>query len=140
MQPRINIITVAVADLARSLAFYREGLGWIPWWPTEEHYHAADHAAYELQDGLSFVLYPRNALARDAAECDARPNSAELILTHFVTQKGDVDRILNRAAVAGAIPVGLPSTQAWGYSGKFKDPDGHLWEILWNPDFDEQDE
>lgn len=135
MRPRINIITVAADDLEKSLAFYRDGLGWRPWWPTEDHVDAADHVAFELQGGLSFVLYPRAALARDAQESGARPSSAAFILTLMVGGKGEVDTLLQRAEAAGATLVGRPREQPWGYSGRFKDLDGHLWEIMWNPDF-----
>jgi len=132
MQPRINTITVAVADLKRALAFYRDGLGWSPWWPTEAELDTADHAAFALQSGLAFVLYPRTALAQDAQEPDARPSSAEFILTHVVSQKEEVDQLLKRAQTAGATLMGSPDDEPWGYTGKFKDMDGHLWEILWN--------
>lgn len=132
MQPRLNTITVAVDDLKKSLAFYRDGLGWPPWWPTEDNIDSADHAAFELQSGLSFVLYPRAALAQDAQEYDARPSSAEFILTHVVGSKEEVDELLQRAESAGATLVGQPIDESWGYSGKFKDVDGHLWEVLWN--------
>jgi len=123
---------VAVDDLKKSLAFYRDGLGWPPWWPTEDNIDSADHAAFELQNGLSFVLYPRAALAQDAQEQDARPSSAEFILTHVVGSKEEVDELLQHAESAGATLVGQPIDESWGYSGKFKDVDGHLWEVLWN--------
>ncbi|HZN57065.1 MAG TPA: VOC family protein [Planctomycetota bacterium] len=134
MKPSINIITVAVQDLKRSLAFYRDGLGWPAWWPTDDSVDSLDHAAFELQKGLSLVLYPRASLARDAQESDPRPTSAEFSLTQFVASKADVDAVIRRAQAAGAELMRPPSDAPWGYSGRFKDPDGHLWEILWNPD------
>jgi len=76
MKPRINVITVAVDDLEKSLAFYRDSLGWRPRWPAEGTVDPFDHVAFELQSGLSFVLYPRDALARDAQENGSRLNAA----------------------------------------------------------------
>src|SRR5688572_27835595 len=137
MKPRINIITVAVDDLEKSLAFYRDSLGWRPRRPAEGTVDPFDHAAFELQSGLSFVPYPRDALARDAQENGARPSSAEFILTHVVSSRAEVDALLKRAETGGAAVIGFPIEEPWGYSGKFKDLDGHVWEILWDPKFKE---
>lgn len=135
MEPRINTLTVAVADLERSLAFYRDGLGWQPWWPPEGQAATADHAAFALQGGLSFVLYLRTALARDARDEDVRPGSAAFSLSHFVGAREDVERVLARAEAAGATRIGALDDEPWGCTGRFKDLDGHLWEVLWNPDY-----
>ena len=137
MKLRINVITVAVDDLERSLAFYRDGLGWRPRWPAEGTADPFDHVAFELQSGLSFALYPRASLARDAQENNPQPSSAEFILTHVVSSRAEVDALLERAKNAGGVVIGVPNEEPWGYSGKFKDLDGHLWEILWSPDFKE---
>jgi PhnB protein len=137
MKPRINVITVAVDDLEKSLAFYRDSLGWRPRWPAEGTVAPFDHAAFELQSGLSFVLYPRDSLARDAKENGAQPSSAEFILTHIVSNRAEVDALLKRAEAGGAAVIGPPIEEPWGYSGKFKDLDGHVWEILWDPKFKE---
>jgi predicted lactoylglutathione lyase len=135
LKPRINIITVAVDDLGRSLEFYRDGLQL----PTEGIVDTADHVAFALQGGLSFVLYPRAALALDAKEKESAPSSAEFILTHVVGDRQEVDALLGSAEAAGATVVARASEQPWGYAGRFKDLDGHLWEILWNPNFEVED-
>lgn len=127
MKPQINIITVAVDDLQRSLAFYRDGLGLAAGMAD-----GGDHIAFHLHGGLSFVLYDRAALARDAHDKEVRQGSAQFLLTHYVDQKEQVDKLLKRAAAAGATVVGPAEEQPWGYVGRFKDVDGHLWEVLWN--------
>ena len=135
VKPRINIMTVAVDDLRRSLTFYRDAMGWTPWWPPPGRANSADHAAFALHGGLSLVLYPRDDLARDAHVRDPRPSSTEFSLTHAVTVKDDVDSILSRVEAAGGRLLGKPVEHPWGYAGRFMDPDGHVWEVMWNPDF-----
>lgn len=132
MKPRINIITLAVDDLEKSLRFYREGLGL----PSPGILEGMDHAAFELQDGLSLVLYPRHELAKVAKESTGeRRSSLEVILSHPAGSREEVDSILGRAKAAGATLPGPAQEQPWGYFGYFKDLDGHLWEVIWNPDF-----
>ena len=131
MKPRINIITLAVDDLARSLSFYRDGLGL----PTQGIHDGMDHVAFELQSGLTLVLYPRTEVAKVANEASTPRSSLEFILSHAASSKEEVDTILNRAKSAGAVLPGETEEQPWGYFGYFKDPDGHLWEIIWNPGF-----
>ena len=132
MEARINMITVAVDDLARSFAFFREGLGWKPWWPKDGRIEAADHAAFELENDLSLVLYPRRGLENDVGLPKAPPSSSEFVLTQIVPRREDVDAVLLRAKGAGATILGGPAEQPWGYAGEFRDPDGHVWQIMWN--------
>lgn len=133
MRPRISIVTVAVDNLENALAFYRDGLGLRTNGPDE----SADHVAFELQNGLSFVLYPHELVAEAAGATVDGARSAEIILTHAVDTRDDVDALLNRAVAAGATLVGQPEELPWGYIGHFRDLDGHLWEIMWNPDFNQ---
>lgn len=129
MEQRVNIITLLVGDLQRSLAFYRDGLGWQPWWPKADTVEEIDHAAFDMGNGLSFVLYP-SSLSNTANE--SQPLST-LELAQFLSTKAAVDATLQQAVAAGATVVQQPTTQDWGgYTARFADPDGHLWEIMWN--------
>jgi uncharacterized protein len=139
MKPRLNVITLAVNDLEKSLGFYRDGLGL----PTKgiigtefkgtESEPAGAAAFFELQGGLIFALYPREELAKDA-KVDGASSSLEFSLGYIVGSKKEVDELLEKAQAAGATLTDNPHDRAWGiYSGYFKDPDGHLWEVIWNP-------
>src|SRR5438874_1158359 len=140
MKPRISVITLAVSNLERSLAFYRDGLGLqtngiIGTEFTGDETHASGEAVmFELENGLTLALYPRTSLALDANEPDGIPSSIEFSIGHLVQTKEEVDTLLNQAKAAGATVTEEPYERPWGiYSGYFKDPDGHLWEIIWNP-------
>jgi hypothetical protein len=134
------VITLAVDDLERALAFYRDALGL----PTNgvvatdlvDHETGAAGAIviFRLDGGLVLSLYPRSELRKDAAVPAGPPQSGEFSLGQLVASRADVDRILEQAAAAGA-EVTPPHDRPWGiYSGYFRDPDGHLWEIIWNAD------
>ncbi|MBB6635834.1 VOC family protein [Cohnella thailandensis] len=134
MKPRISVLTLGVDDLERSLAFYRDGLGF----PTEgivgrEFEHGAV-AFFDLQAGLKLAIWSRQDLSHEAKVPLSPPSSTELTIGHNVGSKEEVDRIVETARKAGAIVTDPPHDAFWGgYSGHFKDPDGHLWEIVWNP-------
>jgi uncharacterized protein len=140
MKPRINVITLAVANLERALRFYREGLGLdsrgvigTEYVGDDEHPHGAI-ALFHLDGDLILALYPRSELAKDAQVEFGPPKTGEFSLGHAVSSRSDVDALLARAEAAGATLTGPPHERPWGiYSGYFRDPDGHLWEILWNP-------
>lgn len=134
MIPRISLITLGVDDLARSLAFYRDGLGL----PTKgivgtEFEHGAV-AFFDLQPGLQLAIWPRADLAHDA-HLEPGPRSAtELSLGHNVGSPAEVDAVMEQARLAGARIVKPAGSTFWGgYAGYFQDPDGHLWEVAWNP-------
>jgi catechol 2,3-dioxygenase-like lactoylglutathione lyase family enzyme len=139
MEHRIDVITLAVSDLERALAFYRDGLGLESPGVTGTEFAgddttpAGDVVMFRLEGGLVLALYPRTELAKDA-EIPAGPaQSGEFSLGHLVTSRADVDTLLAQAAAAGAT-VAEPHDRAWGiYSGYFRDPDGHLWEVIHNP-------
>lgn len=140
MKPRINVITLGVRDLERSLAFYRDGLGLatkgvVGTEYTDEVTGAAGAVVFfELEGGLMLALYPRTELAKDAHIIPDRPSSVEFSIAQIVESKDAVDELLERARAAGGVITGNPHERPWGiYSGYFKDPDGHLWEIIWNP-------
>jgi catechol 2,3-dioxygenase-like lactoylglutathione lyase family enzyme len=141
MRPSIRVVTLAVADLDRALAFYRDGLGLASAGIIAAELHdevsGADGAVamFELDGGLILSLYPRTDLARDAGiEVDATSRT-EFSLGNVVERREEVDAVLARAGAAGARLTGGPRERPWGiYSGYFEDPDGHLWEVIWNPE------
>ena len=140
MEPRINVITLAVGNLERSLAFYREGLG-LPSagvigseFVGDDENAAGAVAMFELNGGLILALYPRSELVKDANVALGEPRPGAFSLGHLVTSKDEVDTALARAQAAGAVLTGPAHDRPWGiYSGYFRDLDGHLWEIIWNP-------
>ena len=140
MQPRIHVITLAVNDLDRALAFYRDGLGLESAgvigteFVGDETHPAGDIALFHLHGGLILALYPRTELAKDAQVPLGPPKTGEFSIGHAVAGKEEVDALLATAEAAGATVTGTPHERPWGiYSGYFRDLDGHLWEILWNP-------
>jgi catechol 2,3-dioxygenase-like lactoylglutathione lyase family enzyme len=140
MEPRIDVITLAVADLERALAFYRDGLGLesrgviATEFVGDEIEPNGAIAMFELQGGMILCLYPRTELAKDAKVLLAPPKAGEFSIGHAVSSKADVDAVLVQAEDAGATLTDRPHDRPWGiYSGYFRDPDGHLWEVLWNP-------
>jgi uncharacterized protein len=143
MQPRIHVITLAVDDLERALAFYRDGLGLDSpgiggtEFAGDEANPAGAVAMFRLQGGLILSLYPRSELAKDAKVPLGPPKTGEFSIGHVVGSREEVDAFLARAEAAGAALTGEPHDRPWGiYSGYFRDPDGHLWEVVWNPELD----
>lgn len=138
MKPRISVITLGVDDLEKSLAFYRDGLrlpskGILG---TEYHDEASGAngaiALFELQNGLMLSLYPREDLAKDSREKIG--DHPAFSLGYLTDTKEEVDILLQQAKAAGATITDAPRERPWGiYSGYFKDLDGHLWEVIWNP-------
>lgn len=137
LQARIHSITLGVADLERSLAFYRDGLG-LPTRGLTGTEYLGDHDApagatvmFHLDDGLVLSLYPRTEMAKDAGVDAGAVSGCGAVIGHFVSRREDVDRVLELAARAGARVPCPAHDRPWGiYSGYFADPDGHLWEIL----------
>ncbi|MDI3290315.1 VOC family protein [Polyangium sp. 15x6] len=137
MKPRISVLTVCVDDLEKSLAFYRDGLGL----PTQgiigrEFEHGAV-AFFDLQPGLRLALWSREDLAHDTgmARPQGRP-AADFTLGHNVRSEQEVDDVMAQAARAGARIVKPAQKTFWGgYAGYFEDPDGHLWEVVYNAEF-----
>lgn len=139
MEHRIDVVTLAVGDLERALAFYREGLGLDSPGLTGTEFIGDDTtpagavAMFRLDRGLIFALYPRSELAKDAEIPTGPARSGEFSLGHIVASRADVDALLAQAEAAGAT-VTEPHDRPWGiYSGYFRDPDGHLWEIIHSP-------
>ena len=143
MKPRIHVITLAVDDLERAVAFYQHGLGFPSdgvigtQWPGDNANAAGATAVFNLDGGLMLSVYPRTELAKDAGVQVGAPQSGECSIGHAVTGRADVDAVLAQAQAAGATVVDSPHDRPWGvYSGYFQDPDGHLWEIIYNPALD----
>jgi len=143
MQPRIHVLTLAVDDLDRAVGFYRDGLGLdTPGivgteFAGDDRNPAGAVAMFQLQGGLILALYLRTELAKDATIPLGPPTSGEFSIGHAVAGRAEVDALLAQAEAAGASLTGQPHGRPWGiYSGFFRDPDGHLWEIVWNPQLD----
>ena len=129
MNPRINMITLGVRDLGASARFYEEGLGF----PRME---SPPEVAFFTLNGTWLGLYSREALAADAGVPADGSGFEAFTLAHNVQSETEVDAVINQAIAAGAIRVKKPGKDFWGgYSGYFRDPDGHLWEIAYNPHF-----
>ena len=129
MKPRINMITLGVQDLDRAIRFYGQGLG-LPRKPFE-----GEVAFFELR-GTWLSLYPWEALAEDATVSAEGDGFRGVTLAHNVASKEEVDEVLSQAIEAGGNLVKPAQDVFWGgYSGYFSDPDGHLWEVAWNPHF-----
>lgn len=134
MQPHITVITLGVADLERALAFYRDGLGLATEGIVGREFEHGAVAFFDLQPGLKLALWPRSSIAHDTGLPEGAPNSTEMTLGHNVASRAAVDATMARAAQAGARIVKQAQATFWGgYAGYFQDPDGHLWEVVWNP-------
>lgn len=140
MEARIDVITLAVADLERALAFYSDGLGLASRgvigteFVGDEVEPDGAIAMFELQGGMILCLYPRTELAKDAEIPFGPPKTGEFSIGHAVSSRAGVDAVLAQAQVAGATLTDQAHDRPWGiYSGYFRDHDGHLWEVLWNP-------
>lgn len=134
MKPRVTVITLTVDDLERSLRFYRDGLGL----PTQgifgQEFEYGAVAFFNLQHGLKLAIWPRKSLAHDTGLTLDPPSATETSLGHNVSSKAEVDAVMAQARAAGALIVKPAHDTFWGgYGGYFQDPDGHLWEVVWNP-------
>ncbi len=140
MESRIDVITLAVADLDRAHAFYRDGLGLESRGVLGTEHTGDDEtpagaiALFELRGGQLLSLYPRSELAKDAKVDFAEAKTGEFSIGQLVSSREEVDAVLAQAAAAGATLTDRAHDRPWGiYSGYFRDPDGHLWEIIWHP-------
>jgi len=123
----MSMITLGVEDLARSIQFYEQGLGF------PRHGENEDVAFFSL-NGTWLGLYGRTALAEDAGVSADGSGFNSFTIAHNVSSAKEVDTIIRQALSAGAKLVKQPQKVFWGgYSGYFQDPDGHLWEIAHNP-------
>lgn len=129
MKPRISMITLAVSNLAESIRFYESGLGF----PRMD---SPPEIAFFTLNGTWLSLYARASLAEDATVSQEGSGFGGFTLSHNVPSEAEVDAVFAEAVAAGAVLVKQPQKVFWGgYSGYFKDPDGHLWEVAHNPHF-----
>lgn len=141
MKPRLSVLTLAVADLERSLRFYRDGLGL----PTQgivgrEFEHGAV-AFFDLAGGVRLALWAQEDLAHDSGLPVSPISSTAFSIGHNVASRDEVDQVIDQARRAGAEIVKPPQDTFYGgYAAYFRDPDGHLWEVVWNPAFLPEDE
>lgn len=134
MKPRITVITICVDDLVRSLQFYRDGLGLKTDGIVGQELEHGAVAFFELQNGIKLAIWPRSSLAHDTGLSPGKSNPTEFSLGHNVSSKDEVDTVMEQAMSAGAAIVKPAQGTFWGgYAGYFKDPDHHLWEVVWNP-------
>lgn len=133
MEPRLTVITLGVDDLERSVLFYRD-LGLSTEGIVGEEFEHGAVAFLEMQPGLRLALWPRARIAHDTGLPVGPPSATEMTLGHNVRAREEVDAVMERAERCGARVVKPAGETFWGgYAGYFQDPDGHLWEVVWNP-------
>ena len=128
-------MTLGVSDLERSVAFYRDGLGLATQGIVGQEFEYGAVAFFNLQNGLLLALWPRRSIARDTGLAEESPSATEFTVGQNVGSKAEVDEVMDQARRAGAVIVKTAGETFYGgYAGYFQDPDGHLWEIAWNPE------
>ena len=134
MKPRITVITLAVTDLERSLIFYRDGLGLATSGITGTKYPIGTCVFFTLEGGLKLALWPRSSLVADTGLPGDGPAATEVLIAHNVDSEDEVRQVLAQAQAAGGRIVKPAQPTFWGgYGGYFQDPDGHVWEVVFNP-------
>lgn len=137
MKPRITLVTLGVDDLERSLRFYRDGLGLATEGIIGKEFEYGAVVFFDLQNGLKLALWPRASIARDTGIPVSAASATEVTIGHNVRTQEEVDTVMEQAKRAGARIVKPAHKTFWGgHAGYFQDPDGHLWEVAWNPQFD----
>lgn len=134
MKPCISLITLGVDDLDRAVRFYRDGLGLETEGIVGGEFEHGAVAFFELTGGLRLALWPRQSIAHDTGLSVSAASATEFTLAHNVASKTEVDAVMTEAAAAGATVLKPAQDTFWGgYAGYFQDPDGHVWEVAWNP-------
>lgn len=127
MEQRLSLVTLGVADLARARRFYEEGLGW-----TKNN--SEEEVAFYQLNGLILAVWTRADLAEDANVADTGATFSGIALAYNTRSHDEVDAVLAQAEAAGGMILKPAHEVFWGgYSGYFADPDGHAWEVAWNP-------
>jgi uncharacterized glyoxalase superfamily protein PhnB len=128
MDPRLTVLTLGVRNLATSVRFYADGLGW------KRKPTSSDQIAFFQLSNVVFALYPKDLLAEDATVDPKGSGFPGFTMAHNVREKSEVAKVLNLAAQSGGKIVKPAQDVFWGgHSGYFSDPDGYLWEVAWNP-------
>ena len=136
MRQKLNIVTLGVKDLKRSLKLYKDGLGW------EASSASTENIAFFQMGGVVLAIYPRDKLAEDAKISSEGVGFSGITLAYNAKEQLEVDEVLKKVESLGATIIKKAEKVFWGgYSGYFADFDGHLWEVAWNPffEFDESD-
>ncbi|WP_459617945.1 VOC family protein [Bordetella sp. 2513F-2] len=134
MKPRISVLTLGVDDLERAVAFYRDGLGLATQGIVGTEFEHGAVAFFDLQGQLKLALWARENIAHDTGLPRARPCPTGFTIGHNVSSRQEVDEVMEQARRAGATVVQPAHDTFWGgYAGYFQDPDGHVWEVVWNP-------
>jgi uncharacterized protein len=134
MKSRVSVLTLGVDDLERALRFYREGLGLTTDGIVGTEFEHGAVVFFPLKGGLTLALYPRTEISWDAKVPRQPTSSTEFTLGHNVNSTTEVDEVMGQAERAGARIAKPAGPTFWGgYAGYFQDPDGHLWEVVWNP-------
>ena len=134
MKPRITLITLGVDDLERAVRFYSDGLGLETEGIVGTEFENGAVAFFDMQAGLKLALWPRKSLSHDTGLPVRSPSSTDFTIGHNVSSKAEVDVVMQQARRAGAVIVKPAHDTFWGgYAGYFQDPEGHLWEVAWNP-------
>jgi catechol 2,3-dioxygenase-like lactoylglutathione lyase family enzyme len=134
MRAAISYITLGVTDLARSVSFYRDVFGWATAGIVGAEFSHGAVAFFKLEHGLTLALWPRSSIAADAGIGCGEPDPCGLLLAHNVASALEVDQLMSTLAAAGATIHKPAQPLIWGgYGGLIADPDGHLWEIVYNP-------
>ncbi|MGE7762341.1 VOC family protein [Peribacillus sp. NPDC097895] len=137
MKPRITVITLGVDDLEKSLEFYRDGLGFRTEGIIGKEFEHGAVAFFDLQSGLKLAIWNRKDIAHEAKVALTPTSSTEFTIGHNVASKEEVNTVVEQAKKAGAVITDPAHDTFWGgYSAHFQDPDGHLWEVVWNPEWD----
>ncbi|RUO19970.1 glyoxalase [Aliidiomarina iranensis] len=130
----ISYITLGVESLERSLRFYRDGLGLATKGILGEEHKNGAVVFFDFQPGLKLALWPRKSISEECGVPLMNPDPAGFMLAHNVANADAVDSIVQQVSDAGAKIVRPAKRFSWGgYGAVFQDPDGHLWEVVWNP-------
>jgi hypothetical protein len=134
MRPRLTVLTLGVDDLERALRFYRDGMGLPTKGIVGQEYEHGAVVFFELEGGVRLALWPRESISHDTKVSRGRASATEFTIGHNVGTREEVDAVMQQAEQAGATIVKPAADTFWGgYGGYFQDPDGHLWEVVWNP-------
>jgi catechol 2,3-dioxygenase-like lactoylglutathione lyase family enzyme len=130
MDARINLITLGVSDLNKSLQFYEKGLGW------KRSAASQENVAFIKLNGIVLSLYPRHLLAEDITINEAGSGFSGITLAYNAKSETEVDAVIKQVEQLGATILKQPQKVFWGgYSSYFKDPDGYIFEVAYNPFF-----
>lgn len=140
MKPRLTVLTLGVDDLERAVRFYQDGLGWMTEGIVGQEFEHGAVAFFDLQHGVRLALWKRSSIGHDTGLEVGAPSPTEFTLGHNVSSRAEVDEVMTQAERAGATIVKPAQDTFWGgYAGYFMDPDRHLWEVAWNPQWEVED-